>query len=310
MDCAQSLDHEHNDSESLGLQTLYSFQQSLVKFSYQTNSHSPGRSLLISRETGHKTTEGDSIEACADDDAQLDAEGQRSPAGTPAKKRRRVATPRQYAAPEKYAHLRPINDYLEEGLDIVFCGINPGRRSAELGHHFAHSSNHFWKCLHLSGLTNKQVPPTEDHTLPERFYIGLTNMVDRPTAEANELKDSEFIAGIAPLFRKISRYRPRFVAFVGLHTSKLVLKYVMRNKANKTARIKAFKPGLQNYKLVHQGGSQQVETLFYALPCTSGKVQGYQIPDKVALFAQLKMDLCKLKDGLLSTDDMVVCPMA
>ncbi|EEB91507.1 hypothetical protein MPER_10119 [Moniliophthora perniciosa FA553] len=116
--------------------------QSLAKFSFQTRSHSPDQRLLISRATGRKTTEEDSIKACADDDAHLDAKGQRSTARTPVKKRRRVASPRQYAAPEKYAHLRPINDCLEEGLDIVFCGIYQGDESqnwASLAH-----LQHFW----------------------------------------------------------------------------------------------------------------------------------------------------------------------
>ncbi|KAF9269768.1 DNA glycosylase [Marasmius fiardii PR-910] len=233
-----------------------------------------------------------------------------------AKKPKTRKPARGYAPPERYSHLRHINDCLLENLDIVFCGINPGQKSAETGHHFAHPSNHFWKCLHLSGLTPERVHPTEDYTLPGRFSLGLTNMVDRPTAEANEIKDSEMTSGIPTFFQKISRYRPRIVAYVGLHTGRLVHNYVLKNAplqlssgvttdrlsslVRKDNGRKAFGPGLQCYKIVyteHELGGQDyiAETFFYAIPCTSGRVQGYQIPDKVAFFAQLKTDLKNIK---------------
>ncbi|KAG7095276.1 hypothetical protein E1B28_006049 [Marasmius oreades] len=97
-------------------------------------------------------------------------------ANKPAKKPKVKQPNRGYAPPERYSHLRHINDCLLENLDIVFCGINPGQRSAETGHHFAHPSNHFWKCLHLSGLTPQRIHPTEDYTLPEKFSLGLVSL--------------------------------------------------------------------------------------------------------------------------------------
>ncbi|KAK7049913.1 uracil DNA N-glycosylase Thp1 [Paramarasmius palmivorus] len=305
-------DSEESDEEA---ETLRSFQQTLSKFTFVSPDrrgpslkfHSVSQAVVPapSREGGNHAQADSHPEVGGLEDARVGA----SPvSSSSAKKRKRVVAPRGYASPKIYAHLRPINDCLAEKLDVVFCGINPGRKSAELGHHFAHPSNHFWKCLSLSGLTNKPVPPTEDHTLPERFSLGLTNMVDRPTAEANELRDSELIAGIRPLLRKIWRHRPRFVAFVGLHTSRLVLKYATRNAPNRAALMKGFEAGLQQYKIVHRnsGPVQPSETLFYALPCTSGKVQGYQIPDKVALFEELKIDVQKIKDGSLATDHMFI----
>ncbi|KAF5356423.1 hypothetical protein D9758_009467 [Tetrapyrgos nigripes] len=210
---------------------------------------------------------------------------------------------RGYASPEKYAHLHHINDHLALGLDIVFCGINPGQRSAEMGHHFAHPTNHFWKCLHLSGLTPTQLSPTEDFTLPERFSYGLTNIVDRPTAEASELKDSELTAGVPTFLQKIERYRPRIVCFIGLNIGRSVLKYASRQaERHDTKQWNTFSPGLQPYKMVYKtenGGIDELpaETFFYALPSTSGKVQGYQIPDKTLLFVKLKNDLTELKEG-------------
>ncbi|KAJ3740214.1 uracil-DNA glycosylase-like protein [Lentinula detonsa] len=228
-----------------------------------------------------------------------------SPSKKPAKKKKPA---RGYSSPEVYAHLNHLNDCISESLDIIFCGINPGQRSAEIGHHFGHPSNHFWKCLHLSGLTPERVPPTEDFTLPERYQLGLTNIVERPTAEASELKNSEYKDGIAPFFSKMARYSPRIACFIGLQTGRIVLDYVMRSRPK--AERPTFSPGLQPYKLVHskpRNGSAEAgsETVFYSIPSTSGKTQGYQIPDKVKLFTQLGVDLKMLKDGNLVTANLV-----
>ncbi|PIL28227.1 hypothetical protein GSI_09639 [Ganoderma sinense ZZ0214-1] len=142
------------------------------------------------------------------------------------------------APPEKYAHLKDLTDHLGEGpdvLNVLFCGINPGQMSATLGHHFAHPTNHFWKCLHASQLTDRLLNPREDHTLPAHYDIGLvsdqqsllssaihsdnfygkTNLVSRPSASAAELANTEFTAGVPALLRKIIERRPRIVCFVG-----------------------------------------------------------------------------------------------
>ncbi|KIP05776.1 hypothetical protein PHLGIDRAFT_128681 [Phlebiopsis gigantea 11061_1 CR5-6] len=82
---------------------------------------------------------------------------------------------REYAPPEVYAHLQFLSDHLQDHLDVMFCGINPGCRSAETGHHFAHPTNHFWRALHLAGFTDRQLKPSEDHTLPAAYNIGLVS---------------------------------------------------------------------------------------------------------------------------------------
>ncbi|KAI1785071.1 uracil-DNA glycosylase-like protein [Ganoderma leucocontextum] len=133
----------------------------------------------------------------------------------PAKKRKEKPS---VAPPEKYAHLDALSDHLGEGpdmLNVMFCGINPGQMSATLGHHFAHPTNHFWKCLHASQLTDRLLNPREDHTLPADYSIGLTNLVSRPSASAAELANTEFTAGVPTLLRKIVERRPQIVCFVG-----------------------------------------------------------------------------------------------
>ncbi|WVR09011.1 hypothetical protein IAU60_006071 [Kwoniella sp. DSM 27419] len=123
--------------------------------------------------------------------------------------------PRGYADPAIYKHLRPTNDLLQEGLDIVFCGINPGKRSSMMGHHFAHPSNKFWRSLHQSGLTRRQLDPKEDETMPDEYGYGLTNLVDRPTSEQSELSTLEMKLNVFNLTTKFMTHRPRVVCFVG-----------------------------------------------------------------------------------------------
>jgi TDG/mug DNA glycosylase family protein len=108
-----------------------------------------------------------------------------------------------------------VPDVLAEGLDVVFVGINPGLYSAAVGHHFARPGNRFWKALHRSGFTPYEWSPFDDRDLVG-VGVGITNLVDRPTATAAELTPTELRAGRATLERKIGRIRPRAVAVLGI----------------------------------------------------------------------------------------------
>ena len=46
------------------------------------------------------------------------------------------------------AHDKLLDDLLEPGLRVLFCGINPGLYSAATGFHFARPGNRFWPALH------------------------------------------------------------------------------------------------------------------------------------------------------------------
>jgi TDG/mug DNA glycosylase family protein len=107
-----------------------------------------------------------------------------------------------------------IADILAKGLDVVFCGINPGMRSALLGQHFAGRGNRFWPVLHASGFTPNLVLAENARSLLS-YCCGITSAVARPTVAASELKRADFIEGRAGLEQKIRRYRPRFIAFLG-----------------------------------------------------------------------------------------------
>ena len=97
---------------------------------------------------------------------------------------------------------------------MIFCGINPGMTAAAQGHHFAGRGNRFWRTLHLAGFTPEQVQPENDRTLL-RYQCGLTAVVERPTASADQLSLHEFSAAAAGFEQKIARHAPRFVAFLG-----------------------------------------------------------------------------------------------
>jgi TDG/mug DNA glycosylase family protein len=108
-----------------------------------------------------------------------------------------------------------LSDYLQPDLQILFVGINPGLRSAAVGHHFAGRSNRFWKLLFDSRLVDEPLTYKEDRRLLE-WRIGLTNIISRTSAGIDALGPAEYRSGVAALERKIRRYQPRTVALLGV----------------------------------------------------------------------------------------------
>lgn len=107
-----------------------------------------------------------------------------------------------------------LPDLLAPGLDVVFCGLNPGKRSALEQIPFFNRSNRFWRTLWLAGFTPEQIDPNEYvHML--RFGCGLTTAVPRATASAQELALHEYRDGARELEKKIDHFQPRFLAFLG-----------------------------------------------------------------------------------------------
>ena len=108
-----------------------------------------------------------------------------------------------------------VPDVIRRELHVLFVGVNPGLRSAALGHHFAHPSSRFWKALHLGGFTPQLLVAEQEGKLL-RWGIGLTNLVHRPTATAGELTDHELRAGAQELTGKVCQYQPDWVAILGV----------------------------------------------------------------------------------------------
>ncbi|XBP94427.1 G/U mismatch-specific DNA glycosylase [Micromonospora sp. CCTCC AA 2012012] len=110
---------------------------------------------------------------------------------------------------------RTLPDLLGPGLDVLFVGINPGLWSAATGWHFARPGNRFWPALHRGGFTPRQLHPSEQDELLS-LGLGITNMVARASARADELSAAELVTGAELLTAKVTRWRPRWVAVVGV----------------------------------------------------------------------------------------------
>ncbi len=162
---------------------------------------------------------------------------------------------------------RTIADVAAPGLRVLFCGINPSLYSAATGHHFARPGNRFWPALHLSGFTGRQLGPDEQEQLLG-VGLGITNVVARATARADELSRDELVAGGRLLVAKVRSLRPRWLAVVGV-----------------TAYRTAF--GAQGAAT----GPQQVAiagTSVWVLPNPSGLNAHWNLPALAAEFARLR----------------------
>jgi len=161
-----------------------------------------------------------------------------------------------------------LRDVIAPGLKVLFVGINPGLYSAATGHHFARPGNRFWPALHQAGFTPRQLHPSQQAELLQGGY-GITNMVNRGTATADELEVDEFVKGRQRLAAKVRRYRPEVVAFLGVG-----------------AYCHAF--GLRSAGIGRQ--SQAFEgAQVWVLPNPSGLNANYQLPALVKLFRALRL---------------------
>jgi len=171
-----------------------------------------------------------------------------------------------------------VPDVIGHGLDVLFCGINPGLYSGAVGHHFSRPGNRFWRTLHAAGFTPQVLSPFEEARLLDH-RLGITNLVNRATAGAAEVSDRELRSGAARLRRKAGRYRPRWVAFLGLGAY----------------RVAFGRPGAQVGAQAERLGSAQV----WLLPNPSGLNAHYQLPDLARVFGELKAAVESRSPGTL-----------
>ncbi|WP_313888213.1 G/U mismatch-specific DNA glycosylase [Lentzea alba] len=163
-----------------------------------------------------------------------------------------------------------ISDVIRPGLDVLFCGINPGLVSEATGHHFARPGNRFWPALHLSGFTPRQFAPAEQEELLA-LGLGITNVVARPSAKADELTIDELKTGGAELAEKVERYSPKVLAVLGVTVYRAAF-------GRKKAQV-----GPQDETV---GGAR-----VWLLPNPSGLNAHWQLPALAEEFARLKASL-------------------
>lgn len=166
------------------------------------------------------------------------------------------------------ARTRLLPDVIAPNLRVLFCGINPSLYSAAVGHHFARPGNRFWPAVFAGGLTDRLLMPGEDRLLL-KSGCGVTNMVARATTAADELSKDELLEGAARLARKVKRYQPKWVAFVGMG---------------------AYGVGFGEKK-VRTGRQERMigESGVWLLPNTSGLNANYQAAELGRLFGELRL---------------------
>jgi TDG/mug DNA glycosylase family protein len=161
---------------------------------------------------------------------------------------------------------KTVPDIIAPGLRVLFCGINPGLYSGATGHHFARPGNRFWPTLHQAGFTPRLLHPSQERDLLD-LGVGITNLVSRATATADELASDELLAGRKRLAARVKRYRPRAVAVLGIGA------YRMAFQEPKAVL------GLQSKSLANAA--------IWVLPNPSGLNAHYQLPDLVEQFRTL-----------------------
>jgi len=155
-------------------------------------------------------------------------------------------------------------------MRVVFVGINPGIRSATIGHHFAGYSNRFWKLLAESRLVPEAIRSEDDHRLVE-WGLGITNLIARATPGIDTLRAEEYERGTRILRRKVRRWRPAAVAFVGV----TLFRVVFERRAGEAIRL-----GLQPERF--EGAA------VFVLPNPSGRNANYSYREMLAAFHSLR----------------------
>ena len=172
-----------------------------------------------------------------------------------------------------------IRDVIAHELKVLFCGINPGLYSGATGHHFARPGNRFWPALYNAGFTERLLSPFEECELLQRGY-GITNVVARTTARADELATEELIEGGRRLKTKVRRYRPKVLAVLGISAYRAAFGRASAHLSKQSETIG--------------------ETLIWVLPNPSGLNAHYQPKDLARLFREMRLEVEKLKGDVMS----------
>jgi double-stranded uracil-DNA glycosylase len=162
---------------------------------------------------------------------------------------------------------KSLRDLIAPDLLVLFCGINPGLYSGATGYHFARPGNRFWPTIHRAGFTPRLLHPHEQRELLNWGY-GITNLVARTTATADELSADELLAGRKRLVSKVKRYQPRVLAVLGIGAYRTAFQ-------QRRAAL-----GLQTESIGN--------TILWVLPNPSGLNAYYQLPGLVEQFRRLR----------------------
>jgi double-stranded uracil-DNA glycosylase len=161
-------------------------------------------------------------------------------------------------------------EILTEGLDVIFCGLNPAASAAAACHNFSDPSNRFWRVLHLAGFTDSRLRPEDERYLLGHGY-GITAVVRRPTRSAGEVSRKEFKEARPVFEAKMRRYAPRSIAFLG--------------KRGYLAMLELPDVEWGRQPMAFAG------TMAWVLPNTSGLNRGFTLDALVEAYAELRREL-------------------
>ena len=164
---------------------------------------------------------------------------------------------------------------------MLLVGINPGVRSAQTGHHFAGPTNRFWGLLYEAGVIPEPITHEGDVRLPE-WGLGMTNLIARPSPGIDDLRPAEYLEGWKILERKVEKYRPQIVAFVGVTMYRALWRVLGHTEAP------AIVPGFQ-HATVH--GAR-----LFVLPNPSGRNAHFSYDDMLNAFRALARAMRSLPD--------------
>jgi TDG/mug DNA glycosylase family protein len=162
---------------------------------------------------------------------------------------------------------QPVADVIKAGLQVLFCGINPGQMSGALGQHFARPGNRFWKVLHLAGFTDRVLAPAEQWRLLGR-EIGITNLVPLTSRAASDLTTAQLRAGALELATKVAEWHPAIVAVLGMQAYRTAFR----------------RPGA----VVGEQAEFLSGARLWLLPNPSGLQARYSLTEMVDMFAALR----------------------
>jgi TDG/mug DNA glycosylase family protein len=161
---------------------------------------------------------------------------------------------------------RHVRDLVGPDMRVVICGINPSLYTAAIGFHFGRPGNRFWPALARAKITPRLLDPSEQREFLKLGY-GITNIVDRATARADELSTEELIAGAKNLRRKVLRWRPKVLGILGASAYRIAF-------GHKTAKL-----GPQDDRVG--------DTIVWLLPNPSGLNAHYQVDALAKLYREL-----------------------
>ena len=185
----------------------------------------------------------------------------------------------------EWAALR-LRDRIGPGLRVLFVGINPGVRSAITGHHFAGYSNRFWKLLWEARLVPERITYLDDDRLAEWGY-GITNLVPRPSPGIDDLRPAEYVDGWTALERKIRRFKPGIVAFVGVTLYRAIQPLLASENGARRASVPALAVGPRP-ETIH--GAR-----VFVVPNPSGRNANFSYAEMLTAFKGLRRALLRLE---------------